>query len=709
MTTLSAITLTTPAMVMGMGLIALPIAAHLMNRRTRRRVVFPSVRLLVSAAASQSSLFKLRRWWLLLLRCLAVLAIAMAFAQPLWLGAQAGTSGGAGTAVVILVDRSASTAQQYAGVSAVHSMRADAGRVLDSLNPGEDRANIVYATARPYAVLPTMSSNLSVIRAELESFEPTYERADLTGALALAGRMLAEQDGARRLVVLTDLQASNWADAIERLSEQSPLPAGTRVTILPPKQAPPSNLALHEPSAYPPSPRFDRPARLTVLLTNHSDQPQTTTVHLEINDGHAGSQSLAVEPRQTREATFSTPLGRPGGYRVAFSLPGDGLPADDRCYLVVNAVEQTPVVVVTDDDTDLPGTAGYFIVRALAPHGDTRDRYTIRRVHSAEASWPALANAAAVFVGDTGVIPPARLAELHGYMDSGGGVVFFLGDGPSVTNLEALDSLRPNGVLPWKPGFLHDGTGRGGVFTIADGDWRAPLLKRFDEAGRLALSQIQVGRAWAGGAVDERAHMLLWYRDDTPALVWRGVGAGRLVLANFSPEATHSDLGKHGLFLALMQGLADDVQNTHGSKRRNVVGEAVSFTTENRIDPSGPTPSVLHPVRKTPAEAAFSIDDRTSRVTLSAPDTPGFYVTQQGDAVLGVEPVNIDPKESDLRRISADALRSALHTTDVEADIQHAGVGPALQLHGKALWGWLLLGALTMFGVEMALLGYWRR
>jgi aerotolerance regulator-like protein len=116
MTTLAAITLAASAFALGLGLIVLPIVAHLLHRRTRRRFVFPSVELLAATSASQSSVFRLRRWWLLLLRCLAVLAIVLAFMRPMWLSAEAQQAAGRGAAVVIILDASASTGQLHDGV-----------------------------------------------------------------------------------------------------------------------------------------------------------------------------------------------------------------------------------------------------------------------------------------------------------------------------------------------------------------------------------------------------------------------------------------------------------------------------------------------------------------------------------------------------------------------------------------------------------------
>lgn len=76
MITFAAISLTTPLMLWGLGLLMLPVIAHLLNRHIRRQIVFPTIRLLRQTAASQSKLFRLRRWILLAIRCLFVALIA---------------------------------------------------------------------------------------------------------------------------------------------------------------------------------------------------------------------------------------------------------------------------------------------------------------------------------------------------------------------------------------------------------------------------------------------------------------------------------------------------------------------------------------------------------------------------------------------------------------------------------------------------------
>lgn len=66
----------------GLAAITVPIVLHLIARREPRKVVFPSIRFLTTRVESNRSRLRVRRWWLLALRILAVAMLAIALARP---------------------------------------------------------------------------------------------------------------------------------------------------------------------------------------------------------------------------------------------------------------------------------------------------------------------------------------------------------------------------------------------------------------------------------------------------------------------------------------------------------------------------------------------------------------------------------------------------------------------------------------------------
>ena len=319
---LAFIELTTPAMLSGLALLSLPIVAHLLNRRARQAIVFPTILLLRASVATQSWLYRLRRLLLLCLRCLAVAMLVLAFCRPVWLDARTKHAGpDKGAAVVLLVDTSASTAQRADEVSVLGELRATGIRTLDSLRVGTDIANIVLASARPHAFFPTLSANVPALREELTHLEPTFERADLLQAVALSGQLLSAHVGQRQLVVLSDLQRSNWQEVVQGHRAATLLPSDTQLTLIDVRTAAPDNVGLSSPRHFPAQPLVGQPIRLVVQLANFAKVAKEVRLSVSL-DGHPlPSQTVNLAAGEERDMTVETVLKGPGEHQAVFEIP----------------------------------------------------------------------------------------------------------------------------------------------------------------------------------------------------------------------------------------------------------------------------------------------------------------------------------------------------------------------------------------------------
>ncbi|HEX7008945.1 MAG TPA: VWA domain-containing protein, partial [Phycisphaeraceae bacterium] len=573
MLALAAISLTAPLMLLGLGMLGLPLAAHLLHRRARRVVVFPSLLLITQSAASQSRLFRLRHLLLLALRCLAMTLIVLAFAGPVWLDEEAASLAPQQPAAwVVLLDTSASTAQHVDGVPAAQLLLAAAQRVLNhSVQPGVDVANLILASAQPRAVLPAMSSNLQPLQAALADIEPTAQRADFPAALALSAQMLAAHQGPRHLVILSDFQATNWADLTNR-SAAFTLPADTHIHLAPLDAAPPSNLALAEPAISPPRPLATSAAVITLSLVNHSPRPQATRIELRLDDQPPQSQSVTVEPWQKRQVAFDLTALPVGRHRAQLTIPDhDALAIDNRVFLAFHASACLPVLVLADDPPHEPGTSTYFLLRALAPFQDNRDTFEAR-LRTTRDPVPPLHNIAALFISDTSAWPEPWLRAVLDYLQQGGGVVILGGDSPLPQNLAALDQQLGRAASPWLPSTRRDLAASHRALFLGQSDWTSPLLEPFDLASQQALTAIPFTRLWNIADLRPEAQIHLRFADGTPALASAPIGAGRLILANFSPALTAGDLGKHGVFVALVHQLIAYLQPKQPAQPASIVG-----------------------------------------------------------------------------------------------------------------------------------------
>jgi len=705
--------LTTPALLAGLALAALPVAAHLLNRRARRRVVFPSVELLAAARASHAAPLKLRRWLLLALRTLAVAAAVLAFTRPQWrgadrVGAAANANASARGAVVVVLDVSASTTQRAGDTTAFDRLRDQARRELDAAAAAGDAAGLVRAGARADAVTPRLTHNAALLRQALADAAPADPRADPGGALSAAAALLAgpgapADDAPRQVVVLTDGQASNWRDL-----GAVGLPAGVSLTVRTPQTRaddPPPNAGLVRPALRPAVPGVGRPAEVSAELRSPAGPQRRLRVELRIDGQAVDTRWVRTSASGTERIAFTHRFDRAGPQRVALRLVGpgaddDALAADNSAYLVARPVARHDAVFVGDRNPDRPGTAGYHVTRALAPFGDERDRFRVTHVAGAALTDDALRGAALVCVGEVGfAASDAVAAALTRYAEAGGAVLVFAGTSP----------LRAPGLLPWA------WAGRTSGVPLDRGDWASPELAAFDAAAQRSLAETPLRRGWAVRDVTDDARVLLSFaagRDGVapPALAARPVGRGVAVAAAFSPAADAGELGKYGAFVVLVQGLAEHLAAGTAGGRGAVAGEALALPAGFAPDPNGAGLRVLGP---DDAELPDATPDADGGAVVARADRAGFYRLTQGPAVLSIAAVNLDPRESDLAALNADALAAQLRDASASVTVAAGDAGglngAAAADRGAALWGWLLLGALGLLTAESALLAGWRR
>ena len=71
-----------PAILFGLGLVAVPVILHLLLRQKPKKLVFPAMRLIEKRRKQNVRRLRLRHLWLLLLRMLVIALLVFAIARP---------------------------------------------------------------------------------------------------------------------------------------------------------------------------------------------------------------------------------------------------------------------------------------------------------------------------------------------------------------------------------------------------------------------------------------------------------------------------------------------------------------------------------------------------------------------------------------------------------------------------------------------------
>lgn len=181
-----------------------PLLLHLLRRRTGARVEFPALRYLLRAEKEHAREVRMRNLLLMLIRIGIVLALALAIARPL---GPLPFAGHAPTALVLLLDNSLSSSAAGRDGPVLARLVAAAGAVLAAARAG-DRVWLVTMDGEVVSGAP------AAIDGALAGVRALDGAGDVVRAWERADALLAASGfPERRLVLLTDGQATTWRDA----------------------------------------------------------------------------------------------------------------------------------------------------------------------------------------------------------------------------------------------------------------------------------------------------------------------------------------------------------------------------------------------------------------------------------------------------------------------------------------------------------------
>jgi len=223
-----------PLFLFGLAAAAVPILIHLFTRKRPRERAFPSLEFLSEVNRSEIRRLRLRQWLLLLLRTLAIAALALAMSRPAVRGA-AGLSRNAASTVVALVDRSGSMGARAPEGTLVAAARRAVEGLLATLGPADELLLIPY-DQEPQPVSARPLGDVARLRAETQALAASARGTDHAPALEFAARALAESHALNReLFWISDFQATGFPPA--EGDGRPRLPAGpwddARVYLLP--------------------------------------------------------------------------------------------------------------------------------------------------------------------------------------------------------------------------------------------------------------------------------------------------------------------------------------------------------------------------------------------------------------------------------------------------------------------------------------------
>jgi hypothetical protein len=690
-----------PLFLFGLAAAAIPIIIHLFTRRQPREVPFPSLEFLTEVNQSEIRRLRLKQWLLLLLRTLAIAAVALAMARPAVRGS-VGMEGRAATSLVVLVDQSGSMGASAvgAGASAAEAtaggggtLIAEARRVIEdllaTLGPADEVLLVLYdRTPRP--VTPRPSSDLGRLRAATQALAPTAFTTDHAQALAHAGSALNQSRALNReLFWISDFQASGFpaprAGGQGPAGQTSParieVPPGpwaeARVYLIPLEPRSRANAGLGDASLAPTENDFA--LAVTGLSFGAASGDRAVEVRDAENDAELGRGFLNLPERG--EASALLPLGRLPERGGVARIPDDALPLDNTRVFATGRSGALRVLVREDG----PPSA----LRLALEAGSPASGIAVAAVDAA-GLVARVPETDALVLNDLERLGSAELQAVLDFYRGGGGLFLILGN--------RSDPQFWNGLLKE----MGAGSLGAGQSAAPGGAWRLmrlaaghPVLAGFPArpGEPLSSARFQAIRSFTPGS---EARVLLEFDRAHPALI--ETPHGLVMAASLDPAA--SDFPVSGAFLPLLHQAV------------KVLGRGTAATSlapgERYSAPAGTGIWRIEDDQGRVIPSELRSHHGATRLTSAPLERPGLYRVFQDGSARSTFAVNPDVREFDLTSVPERQLVAAF--PNGRAQVLRPGTDLARRVrevrYGRELWSWFVIAALLLLAAE-SVLGRW--
>lgn len=692
-----------PLFLAGVAAVVLPIVLHMIRRHTRKRISFSSLMFLRTTMPRFRSRSSLEHIFLLVLRCLVLCLLALAFARPFLRRAITINEDRPGRRLVLLVDTSASMRRTGMWARALDEARA----VMDDTGPS-DRVCVMsfdqdvrtlmgferWATADP-------DRRAAMAMQDLSQLSPGWASTDLGRALVAAAEAIEDDEvndeqetpGRRQVVLVGDLQQGSNVEAL--LAYEWPERTELAIRSIPCAGA--TNASLQWVTTRDhlgPARRDDAP---TIRVSN---APDAARDRFQLRWDHGASADTPGEPVEVyvpagHSVVLHPPAPPEQPAAARWVLTGDDHDFDNTLYVAPRLEQQVNILYVGTDDPNNTAEMLYYVRRAFAADDALTPR-VLYRPGNEPLDADEVATAHMVILADT--LSPQNLTALRRYAEAGGVILLVMKSAAAAAAISGLTGLD---------GFDSEEAGASQYAMLDRIEFTHPLLKPFSDPRFGDFTRIHFWKYRRLDIADHpEARVLAWFDSDDPAWLEIPAGRGALLVWTSGWHPSDSDLALSSKFVPLLYGILEYGGAFAQRQSQYFVGDPVPV-------PSGSSA----PQIRRPDDSMMQPD--ADRQAFARMDIPGIYtiVSSSGERPFAV---NLSAAESrtdpmpveDIERLGvslspASDAHAALSPEDRRAMSRAArDAGFAEMESRQKLWRWVLLATFIILLIEIWLGGW---
>src|ERR1700686_1506700 len=607
-----------PWFLAGLAGLALPLYLHLLKRLKSTPKPVPSLMFFESRTQSSTHHRRLRYFLLLSLRLLYLLLLILAFANPFINRSLAALS--SNRLVLLVIDNSFS---MRAG-----TRLADAKNAAMSVLSGKGAARAqVAAFGSQLRFMTQPIQDQSALRAAVQAVQPGDGHGNF-GELARAVRAMAESVHTPiELHLFSDMQRSDLAATFSDMALPSNVKLVTHAVVT---KAQPNWTVESVDAPGQVWGKDAKPVRVQYVIAGYGPPAAQRTVSLVVNGKTTATKTVTV-PANGRATVDFPALEVPYGFsRCEVKIDAaDGFPGDDlRRFAVQRSDPQKVLLIHGFSDNRSPLYVGAALSAAA------QSAFVLESINVNEAADRQPSNYAFIVLSDLNSLPSLLENSLNRYVRSGGSLL--IAAGTSAGGRSQIPIL--------------------GAHIVQTRDYsRAP--DRFMTVGSSDSSYPAVAKAtgWPGVkffyALDidpGDARVIVRLSDQTPLLLDKRIGEGRVVLLTSGLDNLTNDFPQHPAFVPFIEQTA---RYLAGSERQGGARLVDAYLELRNAREQAQGVEVTDPEGKRPLTLGEAASAQSFQLTEA-----GYYQLRLANGRRDEVGVNPDPKESNLDVIPDDVL-----------------------------------------------------
>jgi hypothetical protein len=680
-----------PLFLIALLTVAVPLLIYLLNLRKPKKIRFSTLAFFDSLKTTALKRIRIKRWLLLAIRMLAIIALVIAASRPFLPSGFGWASESESKAIAVLIDNSPAMSQIDREGPYIDQAKTVAAEIADMAD-SDDRL-IVDVTHGESLNTPFLSKGGALN--SISDISPLRKGSYAGNRLArLEERVNDAPEPNKIIYFITDAREAQMRSVQELFAE----PSSVNLQILKIGEAVPSNTGFENVDIMFSGVGRGSEIQIRALLANYGGQTASNQfLSFIVEDELISQQPLELEPGETEEFMFNLPETGKKNVAVELLIEGDELTYDNRYRAAVQLPETRRILVIEER------ASGRVYNSYLKPLFDIAsnesESFEIEFADIQNFEVQSVYNYDAVVLDGIRNIPDYLTEILIDHVQSGTGLLFMPAAEGSMSSYNRLLSFAGAGIY-------SDVNGSYGSFEtidrMAEPSEGHPILETIFEIGEdesIRLNSPELFYYYRIEPSSERTTFpILSSRTGSSLLQEVQVGSGRFIYSAIGSDPGWTNFPIKPFFAPLffrtMEYLVQGEHPVINQHRLGVPFQTVLKREASNVELSKDGDLIIPQTRRTfqGVEVSYGAEEwSVGWLTISADDTEVLYS------------VNLDAMESNLSTLNESEIEQIFLNYFSNVNVVRVGAERAEELSrlqmtsfGREIWFWFIIAAIIL-------------